>query len=151
MTAYKALFQEYMDIFAWSYTKIPGLDPSIIEHFIDTWPDITSVRQKQRLPHPSKVAAIKAEIDKLRIVGFIYPIAYTSWVSNPVPINKKHGTIPVCMDFRDLNHPCPKDEALSFMNGFSGYNRIQVHPADQYKAKFTTPWGTLHIVSCLLA
>jgi hypothetical protein len=63
------------------------------------------------------------------------------------------------MDFHDLNHACPKDnfptpfidqiiddcaghEALSFMDGFSGYNQIQIHPADQYKTAFTTPWGT---------
>jgi hypothetical protein len=52
------------------------------------------------------------------------------------------------MDFRDLNHACPKDnfrtpfidqiiddcvgqEAISFMDGFSSYNQIQIHPADQ--------------------
>jgi hypothetical protein len=63
------------------------------------------------------------------------------------------------MDFHDLNHACPKDnflmpfidqiiddcaghEALSFMDGFSGYNQIQIHPADQYQTAFTTPWGT---------
>jgi hypothetical protein len=69
--------------------KIPGLDPSIVEHRIDTWPDITPVCQKQRPLHPSKAAAIKAEIDKLRAVAFIYPIAYTSWVSNPIPVDKK--------------------------------------------------------------
>jgi hypothetical protein len=68
---------------------MPGLDPSIVEPRIDTWPDITPVRQKQRSLHPSKATTIKAEIDKLCVVGFIYPIAYTSWVSNPVPINKK--------------------------------------------------------------
>jgi hypothetical protein len=89
ITAYKALFQEYRDIFSWTYTEIPGLDPSIIEHRIDTWLDITPVRQKQGLLHPSKAATIKAEIDKLHTVGFIYPIAHTSWVSNPVPLNKK--------------------------------------------------------------
>jgi hypothetical protein len=159
IAAYKALFQEYRDIFAWSYTEMPGLDPSIVEHRIDTWPDITPVRQKQRPLHPSKAAAIKAEIDKLRTAGFIYPIAYTSWVSNPVPVDKKQGTIRVCTDFRDLNNACPKDnfptpfidqviddcaghEALSFMDGFSGYNQIQIHPADQYKTAFITPWGT---------
>jgi hypothetical protein len=43
IAAYKALFQEYRDIFAWSYTEMPGLDPSIVEHRIDTWPDITPV------------------------------------------------------------------------------------------------------------
>jgi hypothetical protein len=46
ITAYKSLFQEYQDIFAWSYTKMSGLDPSIIEHRIDTWPDITPICQK---------------------------------------------------------------------------------------------------------
>jgi hypothetical protein len=68
---------------------MPGLDPSIVEHRIDTWPDITPVRQKQRPLHPSKSVAIKAEIDKLRAAGFIYPITYTSWVSNLVPVKKK--------------------------------------------------------------
>jgi hypothetical protein len=28
------------------------------------------------------------------------------------------------------------------MDGFSGYNQIQIHSADQYKTAFTTPWGT---------
>jgi hypothetical protein len=27
------------------------------------------------------------------------------------------------------------------MDGFSGYNQIQIHPADQYKTAFITPWG----------
>jgi hypothetical protein len=134
-------------------------DPSIVEHRIDAWPDITPVRQKQRPLHPSKATAIKAEIDKLRTVGFIYPIAYTSWVSNPIPVDKKQGSIRICTNFRDLNNACPKDnfpmpfidqiiddytdhKALSFMDGFSGYNQIQIHPVDQYKTTFITPWGT---------
>jgi hypothetical protein len=139
--------------------KMPDLDPSIVEHRIDTWTDVTLVRQNKRPLHPSKVATIKAEIDKLRIVGFIYPIMYTSRVSNPIPVNKKQGTIHICTDFHDLNHDCPKDkfptpfidqiiddcadhEALSFMDGFSIYNKIQIHPTDQYKTTFTTPWVT---------
>jgi hypothetical protein len=159
ITTYKSLFQEFRDIFAWSYTEMPGIDPSIVEHCIDTWPDITPVRQKQRSLHPAKASSIKAEIDKLHTARFIYPIAYTSWVSNPVPVDKKQGTIRVCTDFRDLNNAFPKDnfptpfidqiiddcaghEALSFMDGFSGYNQIQIHPADQYKTAFITPWGT---------
>ena len=73
--AYKALFQEFRDIFAWSYTEMPGLDPSIVEHHIDTWPDVAPIHQKQWPIHPSKVVAVKAEIEKLRTVGFIYPIA----------------------------------------------------------------------------
>jgi hypothetical protein len=36
IAAYKTLFQEYRDIFAWSYTEMPGLNPTIVEHRIDT-------------------------------------------------------------------------------------------------------------------
>ena len=87
--AYKALFQEFYDIFTWYYTKMPGLDPSIMEHHIDRWPDVAHVCQKQWPIHPSKVVAIKAKIEKLRTAGFIFPISYTTWVSNPILVNKK--------------------------------------------------------------
>ena len=89
VNAYKALFQEFHDIFASPYTEIPGLDPSIMEHHIDTWPNVAPMLQKQWHIHPSKVSTVKAEIEKLHTTGFIYPIAYTTWVSNPVPMNKR--------------------------------------------------------------
>ena len=31
---------------------------------------------------------------------------------------------------------------MSFLDGFSGYNQVAVHPDDQEKTAFTTPWGT---------
>ena len=34
------LCQEYMDIFAWSYQDMPGLDPDIAAHRIPTYPHI---------------------------------------------------------------------------------------------------------------
>ena len=70
------------------------------------------------------------------------------WVSNVVPVNKKKGTIRVCIDFRDLlNKYCGKDNfptphidqiidncarsvIFSFMDGFSGYNQIDILPSD---------------------
>ena len=88
VASYKALFQEFRDIFSWSYTKMPGLDPSIVEHHIDTWPDVDPVCQKQRPIHPSKAVVVKAEIEKLHTTVFIYPIGCTTWVSNHVPVNK---------------------------------------------------------------
>ena len=41
---YKALFKEFCDVFSWSYTEMPGLDPAIIENHIDTWLDVPTVR-----------------------------------------------------------------------------------------------------------
>jgi hypothetical protein len=33
-------------------------------------------------------------------------------------------------------------QKISMQDGFSGYNQIMVHPDDQEKTTFTTPWGT---------
>ena len=73
-------------------------------------------------------------------------------------VRKKNGEIRLCIDFRNLNkcskkdnYPLPKMEYLlqrvsgasvmSFLDGFSGYNQVSMHPDDQEKTKFTTPWG----------
>jgi hypothetical protein len=80
-------------------------------------------------------------------------------VSNIISVNKKQGTICVCFDYRDINKACPKDnyptpfvdqivddsaksEIFSLMDGFSGYNQINILPVDQHKTTFIFPWGT---------
>jgi hypothetical protein len=105
------------------------------------------------------VATIKLEVEKLLKVGFIYPVALTEWVSNPVLIDKKGGSIRVCVDYRDINKAFSKDnfptpfvdnivddcadsEIFSLMDGFSGYNQINIAPKDQHKTAFIFPWGT---------
>ena len=137
-------------MFAWSYEEMPGIDPSIVVHEIKTYPDAKPVWQCLRQIHPRKAAAIKAEVEKLLKAGFIYPIPLTDSVSNIVLVNKKQGTIRICIDYRDINRACPKDnyptpyidqiiddcagsEIFSFMDGFSGYNQINILPADQPK------------------
>jgi hypothetical protein len=115
--------------------------------------------QKLHPVNPKKEATIKVEVDKLLKAGFIYPIHLTQWVSNPMLVNKKQGTIRVCTNFCDLNKACPKDnfptpfidqiidecvgcKSFSSMDGFSGYNQIQIKLEDQHKTTFICPWGT---------
>ena len=86
---YTALFKEFRDIFAWSYEEMPGIDPSIVEHEIQTYLDARPVRQNLRPVNPHKAVAVKVEVEKLLKDDFIYPIALTEWVSNPVPVEKK--------------------------------------------------------------
>ena len=162
--AYKALFKEFRDIFAWSYEEMSRIDPSITVQEISTYPMAKLVRQKLRQVHPRKATAIKAEIEKLLKAGFIYPIPLTEWVLNIVPVNKKKGTIKFCIDFRDLNKFCPKDNfptpcidqiidncagsvIFSFMDGFSSYNQIEILPSNQHKTTFICLWEPFPIGS----
>jgi hypothetical protein len=138
---YTELLKKFCDVFTWSYEEMLGIDPRIIEHELKTYPDAKPVRKWLRVVNPRKAPAIKAEVEKLLNVSLIYPVPFTEWVSNHVPVNKNQGTVRVWMDFRDLNKSCPKDnfltpfidqildkcagsEVFSFMDGFSGYNQI---------------------------
>ena len=70
-------FKEFHDVFAWSYEEMLGIDPSIVEYEIQTYPDAKPIQQKLRPVNPHKAAAVKAEVEKLLKVGFIYFIAST--------------------------------------------------------------------------
>eukprot|EP00253_Pinus_taeda_P010524 PITA_10524 len=72
---------------------MPGMDPSIVQHEIKMYGNVKLVRQRLRPVNPRKAAAIKAEVEKLLKAGFIYPVPLTDWVSNPVLVDKKQGTI----------------------------------------------------------
>lgn len=41
---------------------------------------------------------------------FIREVQYPVWLANVVPVKRKNGQIRVCIDFRDLNKTCPKDD-----------------------------------------
>ena len=43
--AYKELFKEFHDIFAWSYEEMPRIDPSIVVHEIKAYPTAKPVRK----------------------------------------------------------------------------------------------------------
>ena len=96
---YTNLFKEFRDVFVCSYEDMSGIDPHIVEHDIRTYLDTKPIRQRLRDVNPRKAPAIKEEVEKLLNVGFIYLVHLTKWVSNHVPMNKKQGTIHICMDF----------------------------------------------------
>ena len=84
---------------------------------------------------------------------------YPEWLANPVVVKKKNKKWRVCVDFTDPNKACPKDsyplphidrlvestagnELPTFMDAFSGYNQIMMHPDDREKTVFITDRGT---------
>ena len=156
--AYMDLLKEYRDVFAWSYKEMPGLDPKVAVHQLAVKNGARLVKQAQRRLRPELVPLIENEVNKLIGAGFIREVKYPTWISSIVPVRKKNGQIRVCVDFRDLNNACPKDEfpipipelmidattgfeAMSFMDGSSGYNQIRMAPKDEELTAFRTPKG----------
>ncbi|KAA3486545.1 reverse transcriptase [Gossypium australe] len=127
--------------------------------------------EKQILPHKESVemvnlgegqevkigACITVET-KRDLIEFLQVVKYSDWVANIVLVPKKDGKVRMCMDYMDLNKVSPKDNfslphidtlvdntagysLFSFMDGFSGYNQIKIHPEDIDKTTFVTMWG----------
>ena len=155
------LLKEFRDVFAWSYNEMPGLDPNLITHKLNIAPGERPIKQAQRIFRPDVEIQIKTEIEKLLKVGFIAPIQHPTWLANIVPVKKKNGQIRVCVDFRDLNKACPKDDfplpiidllvdatagcdMFSFLDGFSGYNQIKMAIEDAEMIAFRTPMGNFY-------
>ncbi|KAJ8619839.1 hypothetical protein MRB53_028368 [Persea americana] len=107
---------------------------------------------------PDVMDKIEQEVQKLKNVGFIREEQHPEWLANIVPVTKKNGQIKVCIDYRDLNNACPKDEfplsipevminntcgfeRMTFTDGFSGYNQIKMNPEDERHTSFRTPFG----------
>jgi hypothetical protein len=97
------LFCEFKDVFSWSYEDLHGFDPSIIQHAIPIKEEAKPIRKKQRPINPALEATIRKEVEKLLNAHIIFPVKYSEWVSNLVPVRKKTGEIRLCVDF-----PCTK-------------------------------------------
>jgi hypothetical protein len=155
------LLHEYKDVFAWDYDEMPGIDPGLVAHSLNVEPGTRPVVQPMRTFHTEVEAQITQEVKKLLAAGFIKPIQHPRWLSNIVPVKKKNGQIRCCVDFRNLNKACPKDEfplpnmdllidsaaghaMFSFMDGFSGYNQIRMSTKDAEKTAFCTLIGNFY-------
>jgi hypothetical protein len=159
--SYREFLMEFRDCFAWSYKEMPGLDPRVATHKLSIDPKFRPVKQQPRRFRPELQDSIIAEVDKLIAAGFIKEVQYARWLANIVPVEKKNGQTRVCVDFRDLNRACPKDDfpipitemvvdsttgygALSFMDGSSGYNQIKMDENDAIDTTFRTPKGNFY-------
>ena len=64
------LLNEYIEIFAWSYEYMPGLDTDIVVHRLPTKEVYPTVKQKVRCMHPEMSKKIKSEVMKQFNNGF---------------------------------------------------------------------------------
>ncbi|XP_016647101.1 PREDICTED: uncharacterized protein LOC107880335 [Prunus mume] len=130
---------QQVEVFAWFYDDMPGILPDIISHKLSISTAHKPVRQKRRSYDAERYEAMRAEVDKLKAIGFIREATYPVWLANSVMVRKAKGGWRMCQDYTDLNKACPKDsfplpridqlvdataghELLSFMDSYSGYN-----------------------------
>ncbi|PKI42350.1 hypothetical protein CRG98_037269 [Punica granatum] len=139
---------------------MPGLDPSIVKHFLSLDTEkFPPKRQHLRRQQADFLLRIKEEVVKQIDARFMEVCNYSEWVANIVPVEKKNNKVRVCIDYRDLNRASLKDNFMlphidvfvdntaqhtqfSFMDNFSGYNQIQMAQEDKVKTTFITMWGT---------
>ncbi|KAM1815098.1 hypothetical protein ACFX11_028685 [Malus domestica] len=120
---YYQLLSEYKDVFAWTYKEMPGLNPVVAVHHLAVKPGTRPIKQTQMRYRSELIPQIEAEIDKLIKAGFIREDNF------PLPI------IEIMVD-ATTGH-----EALSFMDGSSGYNQIRMALEDEELTAFRTPKG----------
>ena len=137
---------------------MPRISPIHTSHKLNVAPSAKPVRQKVRRFHPDRHSIIQTEVDNLLQNGFIRAVKYPEWLANVVVVPKKRNKWRVCVDYTDLNDACPKDSfplpridqivdasaghgMLSFLDAFSRYHQIPIHPLDAEKMSFITPHG----------
>jgi hypothetical protein len=101
---------------------------------------------------------MEAEVYELLVSGFIKECKHPVWLANPVLVPKKTGGLRMCIDYTDLSKHCLKDPfplphidqvvdstagsvLLCFLNCYSGYHQIALHPDDEDKTVFIKPHG----------
>ncbi|XP_004308263.1 PREDICTED: uncharacterized protein LOC101303281 [Fragaria vesca subsp. vesca] len=150
--------QDKQTVFVWSYADMPDIFPDVITHKLNILKDYPPVKQKRRAFNLEKYRAIQAKVQRLKEIKFIREISYPTWVSNVVMVPKPNGKWRMCVDYTNLNKACPMDsfplpridqlvdstvgfKMLSFLDAYSGYNQIKMHPTDQEHTTFVTDKG----------
>lgn len=155
------LLKENDDVFAWSHDNRRGISPEVITYHLNIDPQYRAVRQKHRAYDAISYAAMKTDVDQLEKNNFIPLVDYPRWLSNTVMVRKMEDKWQMCVNFTNLNKACPKGsfplarigqlvdamaghELLIFMDAYSGYNQIRMHPANQKSTSFITDRGTYY-------
>ena len=137
---------------------MPGISPIHASHKLNVAPSAKLIKQKVRRFQPDRHLVIQTEVDNLLHNGFIRVVKYPEWLANVVVVPKKGNKWRVCVDYTNLNDACPKDnfplpridqivdasaghDMLSFLDAFSGYHQIPMHPPDAEKTSFIMPHG----------
>jgi hypothetical protein len=147
------------DVFAWTANDHYGVNRDVIEHSLNVDPSFRPRKQRLRKMSDDKAEGARNEVKRLLSAGVIREVTYPEWLANTVMVKKANGKWRMCIDFKDLNKACPKDEfplpridslvdvvasskLMSLLDCYSGYHQIWMKKEDEPKTSFITPSGT---------
>jgi hypothetical protein len=98
------------DAFAWRTSDLIGVSRDIIEHNLHVNPSTKPRKQRLHKMSDEKIAAARAEVQRLLDAGFIWEVRSASWLVNVIMVKKKNEKWRMCTNFTDLNKCCQKDD-----------------------------------------
>jgi hypothetical protein len=122
---------EYSDVFT---EELLGMPPDRdIEFIIDLIPRTTPIAQRPYRLNPQELEELKKQLAAMLSKGLIRPNA-SPWGSPILSVDKRDGTIRLCVDYRRLNevtiknkYPLPKIEDLfDQLNGPKVFSKIDL-------------------------
>jgi hypothetical protein len=135
---------------------LPHVSRELAEHTLEVNKTARPIKQKLWRYEKDRKQAIEVEVCKLLAAGFIGECKHPVWLASPVLVPKKTGRLRMCIDYTDLNKHYPKDSfplpridqvvdstagsvLLCFLDCYSGYHQIALHPDDEDKTTFIMP------------
>ncbi|XP_024016338.1 uncharacterized protein LOC112089815 [Eutrema salsugineum] len=137
-----SLLKENINTFAWTAEDIPGISIDVTCHELNVDPTFKPIKQKRRKLGPERAKAVNDKVERLLKVGSIADAKYPDCLANPVVVKKKNGKWRLSSTHIDrLVEATAGNRLLTFMDAFSGYNQILMHPDDREKTAFITDRG----------
>ncbi len=81
MLELEELLKEFKCVFAWTYNDLKWIPPKLAQHKIELDTIVPLTHKVKYILNPNYVIAIKHDINKLLIVGFIQSIEEATWLS----------------------------------------------------------------------
>jgi hypothetical protein len=145
---------EFPDVFP---KDLLGMPPEWkVEFAIELLPGTAPISKRAYRVSGLELVELKKQIDELSEKGYIRP-STSSWATNVLFVEKKHGTRRMCIDYRALNevtiknkYPLPRIEDLfeqlsrasvfSMIDLRSDYHQLRIRPSDIPKTTFITKY-----------
>lgn len=146
---------EFPDVFS---DEIPGLPPiREIDFTIELLPETSPISIAPYRMAPVELGELKTQLQELLDKGFVRP-SVSPWGAPVLFVNKKDGSMRMCIDYQRLNqvtiknkYPLPMiDKLFDQLQGASyfskidlrsGYHQLRVRESDVLKTAFRTRYG----------